>query len=128
MEQNALTEPAISARGGIFLIAWAGAVGFSIGLVVSTRTIRRRLRELEELHADTRTRVFALDTIDEAVGIVRDGAERGEGPLCRRCGRPQASALHADLAGAHHFVGDGVDDQVLSQEPDSDDSSGSETP
>lgn len=130
MEKNALRDPAITVRGGIFLIGFGGAIGFSIGLVIGTRAIRRDLVELEELHADTRTRVFALDTIDEAEGIVRDRAPRVEPPLCKECGDPEFSYRHHDQNGAgewlHAFVG--PDDQIFPHAVEGDELPSTETP
>lgn len=131
MEKNAVREPAITVRGGIFLIGFGAAIGFSVGTWWGARDIRRDLEELEILHADTRTRVFALDTIGEAEEIVR-----GEPPvteeLCRECGRIERDLHHnpADAPFSHTFAGpnDPIFPAAREELGDGDKSPGTETP
>jgi hypothetical protein len=141
MKTNALREPAITVRGGIFLIGFGAAIGFSIGTAIGGRRLRNELDELTELHADTRTRVFGLDTVQEAEGVVgtriafvaqgvRGTRERPDprAPRCKECGAPQASFIHLEDsgAGAHSYVG--PDDQIFPHAAESDESPGTETP
>lgn len=129
MDKNALTSPAITVRGGLFLIAFGGVLGFSLGLIAGTRSLKKDLDELERLHADTRTRVFALDTIDEAEDVLGIGRERAPRPLelCKECGGTEGASSHREGSSSYHaFVGPA--DQLFPHAADSDELPGTDIP